>query len=168
MKELHYKTGERRVFLQTGAETNGELLEMDVTYMPNSSRPPTHYHPNQEERFKVLAGSFRVCIAGDEQVYNPGDLFTIPKGAEHWMHNISSEEGRVNWQLRPALRTQEFFTVMWRASEEAKGAGPGLLELAVLLPAFRDEFIVSNPPQVIQRILFGILGPIGRLMGYRL
>jgi quercetin dioxygenase-like cupin family protein len=167
LNKLTYKTGEQRVFLKTGADTDGELLEMDVTYIPDSPRPPMHYHPNQEEKFEVIAGRFKVNIAGDERIYNPGDTFIVPKNTEHWMQNVSTEQGRVNWQVRPALRTQEFFTKMWHASENSPGEGPGIVQLAVLLTSFRNEFIVSNPPLPVQRILFGILAPIGRLLGYK-
>lgn len=167
-KELIYANGARRRFIRTAEETGGELLEMDVTYPPVSEAPPGHFHPNQEEHFEVLAGVFRVRLAGQEQVYHPGETFSVPKAAEHWMQNISEEEGRVIWQVRPALRTQAFFTSMWRAAENSSSGRPNLLQLAVLLQAYRAEFVPSRPPQIIQRILFGILAPLGRLLGYRL
>ena len=140
---------------------------MDVTYPPVSKAPPSHYHPHQEEHFEVLAGIFRVNIAGEEQEYHPGDTFFVPQAAEHWMQNISEEEGRVIWQVRPALRTQAFFTAMWQASEHSPSGRPSLLQLAVLLQAYRAEFISSKPSLLIQRFLFGILAPVGRLLGHR-
>ncbi len=165
-RELIYSNGERRIFLKTGSETNGEMLEMEVTYLPNSERPITHFHPHQEEDFKVLTGNFRVYFDGKERTYRVGETFTIPVRSHHWMYNTSTGVGRLNWKVRPALKTQEFFTSLWRAQDKA-GRRPGMLQSAVLLDAYKAEFIPSLPPVFIQRILFGILTPIGRMFGYR-
>ena len=165
--ELIYPSGARRKFIKTGHATGGELLEMEVTYPPQSERPALHYHPFQAEHFTILEGSFRVVVQGRESVYQAGDSFDVPIGAAHQMENISDLPGRLNWQVRPALRTQEFFTAMWEAGKRSKTGRPGLLQLAVLLDTYRNEFVPSSPPRVIQRILFGILAPIGRRLGNR-
>jgi len=44
------------LLVQTAAETDGELLEMEATYEPGSVEPPEHFHPKQDERFEILAG----------------------------------------------------------------------------------------------------------------
>jgi hypothetical protein len=33
------------LLVQTAAETDGELLEMEATYEPGSVEPPEHFHP---------------------------------------------------------------------------------------------------------------------------
>ncbi|NIS30833.1 MAG: cupin domain-containing protein, partial [Actinobacteria bacterium] len=53
----------------------GDLLEVRAEYPPDSSQPPAHYHPNQEERFEVLRGRFEAVIDGEEAVYEAGDSF---------------------------------------------------------------------------------------------
>lgn len=166
-RELVHASGARRKFLKTGSETAGALLEMEVTYPPHSERPTLHYHPHQAEHFLVLAGRFRVVVAGETQIYGPGETFDVPAAAEHQMENISAEPGRLNWQVRPALRTQDFFTALWQAGESSKTGRPNLLQLAVLLTHYRQEFVPSNPSPLLQKFLFGILAPIGRLLGYR-
>lgn len=165
-REILYPTGERRIFRRTADETGGALLEMEVTYNPNSSPPPVHFHPHQEEHFEVLAGQFRVNFAGEERLYGSGETFRVPTAAPHWMYNESPEEGRVIWQVRPALRTQEFFLSMWRAGKDRKNARPNLLHQAVILQEYRIEYVPAAPPPVLQRVLFGVLAPIGRLFGY--
>ncbi len=57
--------GERMVFLKTGDETGGELLEMEAHYRPNSPRPPEHFHPHQHERFEVRRRVYRACIGSE-------------------------------------------------------------------------------------------------------
>ena len=169
-KEFTHPNGERLIFHRTGKETNGELLEMEAIYNPNSPQPPLHYHPFQEEQFEVLRGVFRVRIGEVEHTYQAGDKFTVPIATPHWMHNISDEEGRLLWQVRPALKTQDFFTIMWglAAAEKTDANGlPNLWQLAVILHEYRHEFRASSPPYFVQRILFGLLAPIGRWRGYR-
>ena len=51
--------GDRVVFLQTSRDTNGALLELDIFARAGAQGPPEHIHPEQEERFTVLAGSLK-------------------------------------------------------------------------------------------------------------
>jgi hypothetical protein len=43
-------------FVQTSADTNGELLEMEATYEPRSLEPVVHFHPRQSERSRSSRG----------------------------------------------------------------------------------------------------------------
>lgn len=169
-REFEHPSGERLIFRKTASETNGELLEMEATYNPNSARPPLHYHPFQEEQFRVLSGQFRVMVDDEEHVFEAGDEFTVPANTPHWMHNISDEEGRLHWEIRPAMKSQDFFATMWGLAADGKTGDdgvPNFLQLVVILRAYRDEFRASKPPYWLQRILFALLSPIGRLRGYR-
>jgi quercetin dioxygenase-like cupin family protein len=155
---------------QTGADTDGELLEMEARYPAHSPQPPAHYHPYQEERFRVLQGRFRTRIDGLEKVYETGETFIVPANTPHWMHNIGDTEGCLLWQVRPAMRTQALLETMWglEADGRTNASGvPNLLQLAVILHEYADEFRASSPPYAVQRILFGVLAPIGRLFGYQ-
>ena len=62
--EIVISEEERILFLKTAAETNGELLEVEVTYRPRSPRPLEHYHPYQAEQFEVLGGKIRAIREG--------------------------------------------------------------------------------------------------------
>jgi len=77
--------------------------------------PPTHLHPNQAEHFEVLEGSMRAIVDGEERVYGAGETIAVPAGIPHQM----GAEGptRMRWEVRPALRTAEFF-------ERLYGDGP--------------------------------------------
>ena len=44
---------------------------------------------------------------------------------------------------------------------------PNLLQLAVISQEFGDVFRVKSPPIWFQRLFFGLLAPIGGLMGYK-
>ena len=168
--EFKNPAGERLTFRRTGAETNGELLVMEATYVPHSEKPPLHYHPYQEEQFEVLRGSFRARVGEVEHTYQAGDKFTVPANTPHWMHNISDKEGCLLWEVRPALKTQDFFATMWGLIEAGKTNAnglPDLLQLAVILRTYNREFRASRPPYFVQKIFFALLAPLGRMMGYR-
>ena len=121
-QEIEGYGGFRLLLVQTGAETGGELLEMEATYGDGSMLPPEHLHPSQDERFEVLEGAVRTIVGGVERRYETGETFDVPAGTRHQM--TGDGVARVRWQVRPALRTAEFFERLY------SGAGEDL----------RDEF----------------------------
>jgi mannose-6-phosphate isomerase-like protein (cupin superfamily) len=123
--------GYRMLLLQTGEETGGELLQMDVTYEKEGWMPPPHLHPSQAEHFEVREGSMLTVIEGVERVYEAGESFDVPPGTLHQM--TSQGPARIRWEVRPALRTAEFF-------ERVYGDGPGSLQKAESPEAFMAEF----------------------------
>lgn len=168
--EIKSNAGNRLLIRRSGKETNGELLEMEARYPPNSPQPPYHYHPYQAEHFEVLQGEFRTKINEIVHTYQVGEQFEIPPNTEHWMHNISDEEGRLLWQVRPALNSQSFFETVWGLDADGKSGAngvPNLSQLAVILSAYSNEFCTSSPPFVMQRVFLAILAPLGRLLGYK-
>jgi len=44
---------------------------------------------------------------------------------------------------------------------------PSLLKLAVSVPYFGDEIRLTSPPWAVQKAIFAMLAPIGRLLAYR-
>ena len=42
-----------------------------------------------------------------------------------------------------------------------------LLQRVVVFQAFDDELHPTTPPRVVQKFVFAILAPIGRLLGYQ-
>ncbi len=168
--ELVNGQGGRLVFRQTAGSTGGALLEMNVWYKPNSFPPPAHYHPDQEEHFQVLSGAFHTIIDGHEQSYQPGESFTVPPGVPHAMHNSSHDVGQLLWQVRPALETEIFFETLWGLARDGKvndQGVPNLLQGAVFGQTYDREFRLVKPPYSILKILFAVLGPLGRLVGYQ-
>ena len=168
--ELLDPDGGRLIFRQTAGSTDGQLLEMEAFYPPNSELPPEHYHPHQEEHFEVVSGVIQTIIDGRERSYQPGEDFTIPPGVPHAMHNISDEEGHVIWQTRPALRTEMFHETIRGLARDGKlsaEGSPDFLQAVVIAREYNQEFRLKRPPYVIQWLLFAVLAPIGKLKGYR-
>jgi quercetin dioxygenase-like cupin family protein len=156
---LERPNGERLTFRKTAVDTNGELLETEVVYAPNSPLPPSHYHPHQEEHFQVKRGEICAIVSGEKRTYRAGENFTVPRGTPHRMHNASDKEACIIWQVRPALDTEDFFEAMWTLSEEKRN----LFSLAAIIQSFSREFRLSRPPYLVQRLLCGLLVTLGRI-----
>ena len=163
-------TGQRIIFEQTSIDTDGTLLEVESVYTkPTPSKPPVHYHPAQEETFEVLGGKLCVTIDGQQRTLKEGETLVVPKGTPHTMW-ADSAGVRVNWQTRPALKTETFFETIYSLAQDgktnSKGA-PNLLQYAVIARSSAEEFRLTSPPWPVQRVLFAILAPIGKLLGHR-
>ena len=163
-------TGQRIVFEQTAGDTDGELLEVESVYtQPTPSRPPVHYHPAQEEHFEVLAGKLCVIIDGERKTLDEGETLVVPEGTPHTMW-AESAGVRVGWQTRPALETEAFFETVYGLARDGKvnsKGTPNLLQSAVIARSYAREFRLASPPWPVQRLLFAVLAPIGKLLGYR-
>jgi quercetin dioxygenase-like cupin family protein len=114
-----------------------EELEMEASYTGEAGMPPEHLHPSQEERFEVLEGSMRTNIGNEERVYEAGEAFEVPAGTPHQM--AAQGPTRMRWEVRPALRTAEFF-------ERLYGEGPGSArEMGeAFFAEFEDEFRLAD------------------------
>lgn len=137
-QELRGPDGFRLRLVATAGETTGERLEMEATYTGAGGLPPEHLHPRQVERFEVLEGAVRTVVAGEERRYEAGDIFEVPPGTPHQM--AGEGPARVHWEVRPALRTAEFFERLY-AILDAGGDGSAFAEL---LSEFSDEFRLSG------------------------
>jgi uncharacterized protein YaiE (UPF0345 family) len=124
-KEIGSPGGMKLRFVRTGADTDGELLEMEATY-------------SQAERFEVIEGAMRAIIGDEERVFETGESFEVPVGTPHQMG--AERPTRMRWEVRPALRTAEFF-------ERLYSEGPdGARELGEKFFAdFQEEFRLAGP-----------------------
>lgn len=110
-----------------------DLLEMEASYSGQGGLPPEHLHPQQNERFEVLDGTVRAVIDGQERRYVAGETFEVPAQTPHQM--AGDGPATVHWEIRPALRTAEFF-------ERAYSGDPG----PDFLETFADEFRLTQRP----------------------
>ena len=86
------------------------------------------------------------------------------------MHTAGDEEVHFIWQTRPALKTEAFFETIYGLARDGKTdeqGVPNLLHAAVLMREYQDELRLAQPPFAVQKLLIGLLAPIGELLGYR-
>ncbi|TML04237.1 MAG: cupin domain-containing protein [Actinobacteria bacterium] len=88
-----------------------ELLQMEATYGGTGQFPPRHYHPSQDEHFEVLEGTVRTIVDGEERSHEAGEMFDISAGTVHQL--AADPPARLKWEVRPALRTAEFFETVY-------------------------------------------------------
>jgi quercetin dioxygenase-like cupin family protein len=143
-------TGQTITFEQTAAETDGELLAMTSTYRAGrGGTPPMHRHPSQTERFEVLEGTLEVKVGRRRRTLQAGDELEIPAGTAHAMHGAAT----VRWEVRPALRTEQFLEAVCDPHAPASSRLAAAHE-------FRDEFRLTGPAGIMLKL-------VGRFAGKR-
>ncbi|MBC7905110.1 MAG: cupin domain-containing protein [Gemmatimonadaceae bacterium] len=157
-------------FLKTARDTNGEFLEMEAFYEANSKEPVAHYHPSQKEDFVVQEGQLTVKLDGRLKVLHAGETLHIPAGVVHSMWNSSCCKTIVHWKVTPAMETEYLLeTGAGLASDGKTGKNgmPGILQVALTATKFNAVYRVPKPSYVVQRVIFGVLSPLARVLGYR-
>jgi quercetin dioxygenase-like cupin family protein len=167
----HPVTREKIVVRKIARDTGGELYQVDFYLQPGGFVAAEHIHPLQEERFEVISGTLRGRVAGKEVSGGPGEQLVVPAGTPHVWRNSGADELHVLVEFRPALRIESFFETFFGLAQDGKvnrkTGLPNILQMAVVLRAYRHELILARPPRLVQTLLFGLLALIGRLFGYK-
>lgn len=103
-----------------------DVLVMETTYERGGAPAPAHLHPDQEEVFHVLSGSVRTSVEGEVRTLSEGEMLVVPAGTLHEFGGDADEPARVRWEMRPPLRTREFFEGLFgslQAIADAQAAG---------------------------------------------
>jgi quercetin dioxygenase-like cupin family protein len=164
-------TGQRWVFLRTGADTGGQLLEAELHVSPGGY-VPSHFHPTQEETFTGVSGTFVVEIAGEQRTIRPGETVVIPPRTPHGFKS-AAEPAQLLVTVRPALRLDDYFRVFLGLSRARtirvpeRGIPRPLLQIAIVMDRFAPEVAAGGIPLPLQRIFFRALAALGRRRGYR-
>lgn len=111
-------TGQHLTFLQSGQDTGGELLQVEVR-LDLGGWIPRHVHARQDERVEVLAGSVTVRVSGRDRVLVVGESADVPRRKVHVVHNAGEGEARFVVEVRPARRMEMAMRALFRV--------PGLL-----------------------------------------
>lgn len=163
-------TGERVTFLKRARDTDGEYVRLEVIAEPGAPGPPEHVHEYQEEYFQVLGGTLTGTVDGRPIRLDAGDEFTVWPGTPHAWGNGGDGELRVRIEVRPARRFEEVLEVFYGLARDGKTDDRGVpnpLQLAVIAREYWEDNHVTSPPAVVQKLLFAVLAPIGRALGYR-
>lgn len=150
-------------------ETNGELIVSDLRVRPGGAVLGAHIHPTIDERFTVLNGKIGYMLGDQKGILQAGDSADLPLGIPHDWWNAGDEEARVIVEIRPAERFEQMTRTLFSLAQEGKTNKKGVpnpLQMAVIAKEFEDIVQFLSPPLWIQRLLFGILAPLGRLFGY--
>lgn len=169
-KITNARTGQTMIFLQTGKETNGRLLEIESFNPKSDMREPMHLHPKQESSAKVITGKLHFLVNGNEQIIGPGESTTIPAGARHCFWNEEDVVAHSIQQFKPALHIDEFFETFFALAGDGKLSAKGMppfLQLPLMGLKHKDEIRVVSPPWPVQLLTYWILAPVSYLTGHR-
>ena len=104
------RSGQRWVF----RPRREDLLEADL-YVSRGGYVRSHMHPEQEETFTGISGTFTLDVAGESRRIGPGDTVVVPPGTPHGFAD-AADDAHVLVAVRPALELESYF----RASSDAR------------------------------------------------
>ena len=160
-------SGERIVIREGGEQNGGRLLAFDLYLPPGGHVPAGHTHPQQEERFTVIAGRMRFRLGRRTILAGPGENVVIPAGQPHWFGNEGDGIAHAQVEVRPALRLAEFFEMTEAISRAGHFPGtrmPRLSDTALMLIEFRREVAVPLLPSFVVQ---AVLSPLARVARWR-
>jgi len=159
-------TGERFTFTHTAASTEGELLAFDFALKPGGAVPMPHVHPEQSERFEVVAGEMRFRVGLRTVTAGPGDVLLVEPGVAHSFGNAGPDEARLRVEVRPALAMEEMFADVIALAEagrmNTRGMPRNLLDLALLARTYDREAHAPLLGRPLQRLLLAPLVALAR------
>jgi len=163
-------TGERLVFRKTAADTNGEAVVLETFVRPDGFVAAAHVHPQQEERFEVLAGTVEFRVGRQTIVAEAGDRVVVPAGTPHRFRNAGDDTAHFVCEIRPALGFEQLIETMFTLAADGRTNRKGMpnpLRLAVIARHHFDDVRLPFPPAWLQRLGLVLGAPVGRLLGYR-
>jgi quercetin dioxygenase-like cupin family protein len=163
-------TGERVRFHRTAADTNGELVEIEVWVQPDGFVAAKHLHPHQTETFRVVEGKLAFQVGDREIVALPGAEVVVEPGTPHKFWNAGDTVARFHTEVRPALQFEQLLETMYGLAADGKTNRKGMpnpLRLAVIAREHFDDVRLPFPPVWMQRMGLAMGAPLGRAAGYR-
>ncbi len=146
--------------------TGGAYVEMDVTAQPGSTTM-IHYHPEQEETYRVLEGTLEVFRDDRWRAVPAGESLTVAQGTVHGFRNAGEAPVRFLNVHRPALAFQEHLETLDRLSRAGKIRGTkdprSLIYMSMSGVEHRPDVPVKPPQWTMKALAF-----IGRRLGYTL
>jgi quercetin dioxygenase-like cupin family protein len=165
-KLVNPASGEQITFRTTAAQTDGELVAIDLRLPAGGRVPgPPHLHPLQTERFEVLEGRMRFKVRRKRVVAGPGEVVTVQPGVPHDFANAGDSTALVRVEIRPALKMERLFETVVALAQQGRtmmGGIPKPLELALFTREFEQEVQAAFPPRWLQRIALAPLAWIAK------
>src|SRR5215207_7334555 len=115
--------------MRSGADTGGELLEMEWELPAKGWAPQPHLHPCLTEEYEVLEGSLDVLIGGEWRTLTAGEAASVPPGMVHTFR-VGADPVRVRNVHRPALDFEPYIKRLCSvANRRSLGDLSGIREL---------------------------------------
>jgi quercetin dioxygenase-like cupin family protein len=151
-------------------DTGGQRNSTELRIPAGARLLPAHAHPGAHERLRVISGRIALRAGGDRRELSAGDAADIPAGVVHDWWNAGEHEAVVVLDTAPGARFEALMTTMLALVHEGRtnAAGvPHLLQLAVVLRAYRDVVRLASVPRALGALIMAPMALLGRLHGYR-
>jgi mannose-6-phosphate isomerase-like protein (cupin superfamily) len=161
-------SGERITFLKTAADTDGELLAIDLELSPDGHVPGAHVHPIQEESFEVVKGTMKFRKGLRIVTARAGDTLVVRPGTIHKFKNAGNVPAHVRVEVRPSLRMEELFETAVTLARDGRTTAAGLphpLDLALFMREFEAEVRAPLVPAPVMRAVTAPLAWLARRRG---
>ncbi len=162
-------SGERITFNQPfGASASS--LGFTLHLAPGASGPREHVHPKLSESFCVTSGTLTALIDGQRRVFQPEEKLTVAPGTRHCFWNESESDVILEIEASPQLAMVDLLETMFALGRLGFVDSTGkqsVLRLSRVLPQFwSDTFYATQPPLLLQKMGFAVMGPLARALGY--
>jgi len=169
---LVHRDGHQVRFLEEGTDKDGEYLLIEHVWARPGPMAGPHWHPVLTESFAVEEGTMRFRVDGREFFLGTGERVTVRPGQVHRFWNEGGEGGGrlvVVHEVRPSLRHRQMFELWHRLDLEGKSTRQSVPKDPLwlgLLWELQDGYVAGVPASA-QRLVFGGLARLARLIGYQ-
>jgi quercetin dioxygenase-like cupin family protein len=174
------QAGQRVRIVTLPAETGGRRFVLDWVYQPYTGENgvPPHVHTTYTETFEILKGRARYRLGSETKTAVAGDLVVMPPKVTHvhpWsdsaeelhLRQVADVEVPDRHGMNASIQAAITLQALAKAGRvNAKGL-PNLLQLGVLIDTTMPATYLAGPPLSVQRVMFGMLGWMGRAAGYK-
>jgi len=167
---LNTRTSQRMIFRNSGEGKNGQFLDIECFSPSSAVKEPEHIHPFQENSFEVISGKMNFSVNGKEQIVGSGESITISKGVPHYFWNDGGTEVHYIQYFKPALQIEKFFRTFFTLARENrlnKNGLPNIFLISIISLKYQNEIRLVKPPWVLQKLIFSVLSPVGKILGYK-
>jgi mannose-6-phosphate isomerase-like protein (cupin superfamily) len=156
------------LLIESAADSGGKRIEFEITMAPGAQGPPKHFHPRQDESWKVIEGELALFVDDGWRTLSGGESLSIPPSTTHTFRNRSSGDVRFRDIHEPALDFQEYIEELHRQAAAGRMTSrmtpSTLIHGAMVLHRHRTTQLSASPAQ---RIAETVLAGVGRALGYR-
>jgi len=156
------------MILESATDSGGARIEFEITMAPGAIGPPKHFHPRQEESWRVLEGELSVFVDGAWRTLGEGESLSIAPDTVHTLRNRSSGPVRFRDVHEPALDFQDYIESLHRLAAAGRLTSrmtpSTVIHGAMVLREHRTTQLSASRAQ---RLAETALSAVGRALGYR-
>lgn len=167
-KQVNPATGDVYEFLELSSDSAGDRIRLKQT-LHKGQLYAAHFHTLQDEIFEVLEGQLTILFEGKTKTLIAGEKMFLPKNRPHNHYNGHDEPVTFIQTVSPALDFEYWIEniIGLTIDGKIKNGKAGMVQDLVTLRYLDSKTFLAGMPLSVQKTLMNLVGPIGRLSGYR-